>query len=549
MKRQVTGVWLLTVPLLLLSFFSACVPHAGFIQFVLAVIVMAFFGTSFYADAWRQTRLGRANMDTLVVLSTSIAFLFSAFSTFFPEFWCARGLRPDTYYEVTVVVIASVLTGKWMEERVQGNASIVLHRLRGLQPEVTSFLPKRERINDCISRIFVPVVLFLSVLTFLVWIFFAGADAVSHALFASLSVLIIACPCALRLTTPVALKTGVSKAAGNHILVRDASGLERMSRVNIVVFDKTGTLTEGCPSVVGWLWAQEEEEHYKGVLLAAEMTSAHPLANALVAALAEKERIAPARLERSESLVGKGVKVVCQGIEYWVGSHKLLKDFQANLSDALVGTLVQYESDGNSIVYFGRENELLALIAVKDRTRANSAEAIKKLRAQDIDVCMLTGDGERTASAIAANLGILRFMADTLPEDKEEFIRELQLQGKTVAMVGDGGNGSKALACADVSISMAAQDADTPVEAVMVTLMVPDLLLLPEAFLLSRQTIALMNQNLFWAFIYHIAGIFLAAGILYPVYGILLSPPWAVAIMALSCASVMLNSLRLSFGR
>lgn len=547
LKRQATGAWILTVLLLLFSLFSAYVPRVDFIQLVLAGIVIAFFGASFYANAWRQICLGRANMDALVALSTSVAFFFSAFSTFFPEFWYVRGLEPSTYYEVTVVVIASALTGQWMEERAQGDASVALHRLRGLQPEVTCFLPGGERINDCISRIFVPVVLFLSVLTFFVWLFFGGTGTAPHALLAALSILIIACPCALRLTVPVALKTGVRRAAGSHILLKDASGLERMSRVDIVVFDKMGTLTEGDPSVTGWLWVQEED-HYKGVLLAAEMTSAHPLANALVAALAEKDQITPARLDYSENIIGKGVKVVCQGTEYWVGSHKLLKDFQANLSDTLVDMLVRYESDGNSIVYFGRENELLAIIAIKDRIRGTSAQAIQKLRAQDIDLCMLTGDGERTASAIAGSLGILRFMADAMPEDKEDFIRELQLQGKTVAMVGDGGNGSQALACANVSIAMAKED-DTPVDTAMVTLMTPDLLLLPEAFLLSHQTITLMNQNLFWAFIYHIVGILLATGILYPVYGILLTPQLAVAVMALSCVSVMLNSLRLPSGR
>lgn len=545
LRKQVAGAWILTVLLLLFSLFSSYVPRADFMQPVLAVIVMAFFGASFYVNAWRQIRLGRANMDALVALSTSVAFFFSAFSTFFPEFWYVRGLEPYTYYEVTVMLIASALTGKWVEERAQGDASVALHRLRGLQPEVTCLLSGGERINDCVSRIFVPVVLFLSVLTFFIWLFLRDTDALSHALFAALSILIIACPCALRLSAPAALRTGVGKAAGSHILVKDASALERMSCVDIVVFDKMGTLTEGNPSVTGWLWAQEEDEHYKGVLLAAEMTSAHPLANALVAALAEKGKIIPAHLDRSENIFGKGVKVLCQGAEYWVGSHKLLKDFQANLSDTFVDMLVRYESAGNSIVYFGRGNELLAIIAIKDRIRSTSAQAIQKLRAQGIDFCMLTGDSERTASAIAGSLGILRFMADAMPDDKEDFIRELQLQGKTVAMVGDGGNGSQALACANVSIAMAKEADDTPADTAMVTLTNPDLLLLPEAFLLSHQTITLMNQNLFWAFIYPIAGILLAAGILYPVYGILLTPQLAVAVMVLSCVSVMLNSLRL----
>lgn len=548
LRKRVAGAWILTVPLLLLSVFSAYIPYADVMKMILAAVVMAFFGTSFYVNAWQQIRLGRANMDTLVALSTSVAFFFSAFTTFFPGFWYVRGLNPGTYYEVAAVVIAFVLTGKLMEERAKGNASVAIHRLRGLQPEVARFLPEAERTDDRIAGVFVPVVLFLSAFTFFIWIFMGGTGAVSHALFASLSILMIACPCALGLATPIALMAGISKAADNHVLVKDAIGLEQMSKVDVVVFDKTGTLTEGHPSVTGWLWAKGQDEHYKNVLLAAELTSDHPLANAIIAALEEEEQVVPVRLDGSENIIGKGVKVVCQGAVYWVGSHKLLKDFQANLSDILVEMLVQYESDGNSIVYFGRENELLAIIAIKDRIKATSAEAIKELRGQDIDICMLTGDGERTASAVASSLGIIRFMADTLPEDKEDFIRELQLQGRTVAMVGDGVNDSQALACADVSIAMA-QGTDTAMDVAMVTLMTSDLLLLPKAFRISHLTVALMNKNLFWAFIYNLIAIPVAAGLLYPVYGILMSPLVAVTAMALSCVSVLLNSLRLPSGR
>lgn len=548
LRKRVAGAWVLTVPLLLLSVFSAYIPYADIIQMILAAIVMAFFGTSFYVNAWRQICIGRAKLDTLVALSTSVAFFFSAFITFFPDLRYAGGLNPGTYYEVTVVVIAFVLTGKLMEERAKGHASVAIHRLRGLQPEVARFMPEGERMDDRIAGIFVPVVLFLSALTFFVWIFWGGTGVMPHALFAALSILIIACPCALGLATPIALMAGISKAADSHVLVKDALGLEQMSKVDVVVFDKTGTLTEGHPSVTGWLWAQGQEEHYKDVLLAAELTSDHPLANAIIIALEEEEQVTPARLDGSENIIGKGVKVVYQGAVYWVGSHKLLKDFQANLSDILVEMLVQYESEGNSIVYFGRENELLAIIAIKDRIKATSAEAIKELRGQDIDICMLTGDGERTASAVATSLGILRFMADTMPEDKEDFIRELQLQGRTVAMVGDGVNDSRALACADVSIAMA-QGTDTAMDVAMVTLMTSDLLLLPKAFRISHLTVTLMNKNLFWAFIYNLVAIPVAAGLLYPVYGILMSPLLAVTAMALSCVSVLLNSLRLPSGR
>ena len=523
LKEKVIGTWIFTIPLLGISMFSIYIPYSQEIQMVLAAIVMVFFGVSFYTGAWDQARLGRSNMDTLVALSTSVAFLLSVFNTFFPEFWYNRGLEPSVYYEVPVVLIAFILTGKLMEKR-------------------TGYFPEGQRIDDRIAGLCIPIVLFLSALTFFIWIFLGGISVVAHALLAALSILIIACPCALGLAIPMALIAGISKAADNHVLVKDAIALEQMSKIDVVVFDKTGTLTEGHPSVTGWLWAQAEEEHFKKVLLAAELHSNHPLAKALIQAL-ESEHVCPVQLDGVEDIIGKGIKVAYEGEEYWVGSHKLLKDFRANLSDLLVEMLVEYESDGNSIVYFGRENELLAIIALKDQMKITSVEAVKELRGQDLDICMLTGDGERTASAVAGSLGILNFIADAMPEDKEDFIRELQLQGRTVAMVSDGMSDTQALSCADVSVIMT-EDTDVVDEA-MVTLKTSDLLLLPKAFRISHQTVSLMNKNLFWAFIYNIIAIPVAAGLLFPVYGLSLTPLLVNAVMALSCLSVMLNSLRL----
>lgn len=523
LKEKVIGTWIFTIPLLGISMFSIYIPYSQEIQMVLAAIVMVFFGVSFYTGAWDQARLGRSNMDTLVALSTSVAFLLSVFNTFFPEFWYNRGLEPSVYYEVPVVLIAFILTGKLMEKR-------------------TGYFPEGQRIDDRIVGLCIPIVLFLSALTFFIWIFLGGISVVAHALLAALSILIIACPCALGLAIPMALIAGISKVADNHVLVKDAIALEQMSKIDVVVFDKTGTLTEGHPSVTGWLWAQAEEEHFKKVLLAAELHSNHPLAKALIQAL-ESEHVCPVQLDGVEDIIGKGIKVAYEGEEYWVGSHKLLKDFRANLSDLLVEMLVEYESDGNSIVYFGRENELLAIIALKDQMKITSVEAVKELRGQDLDICMLTGDGERTASAVAGSLGILNFIADAMPEDKEDFIRELQLQGRTVAMVSDGMSDTQALSCADVSVIMT-EDTDVVDEA-MVTLKTSDLLLLPKAFRISHETVSLMNKNLFWAFIYNIIAIPVAAGLLFPVYGLSLTPLLVNAVMALSCLSVMLNSLRL----
>ena len=633
LKMQVVGAWVFAVPMLLLSMVFMHVPYSSEIQLLLTLAVMILFGGSFYTGAWKQAKLGRSNMDTLVALSTSIAFLFSAFNTFFPEFWYSRGLEPHVYYEASVVIIAFVLTGKLMEERAKGNTTAAIKKLMGLQPKVArvlrngieeeilidqlqvddlvvvrpgeqipvdgvlaegdsfvdesmisgepipvdkkkgdkvlagtinqrgSFIIKAsqvgsetvlariirmvqeaqgskapvQRIVDRVTGIFVPVVLGIAVLTFVLWMVIGGTEYFSYAMLSAVSVLVIACPCALGLATPTALMVGIGKAASQHILIKDAVALEQMRKVNVVVLDKTGTLTEGHPTVSGWLWAQTQEECFKNVLLAAELKSEHPLAGAIVASLKDEEKVVPAPLESFESITGKGIKVVYEGDLFWVGSHKLLKDFDAVVTDVMADMLVQYESEGNGIIYFGRRNQLLAIIAVTDPVKSTSAEAVKELRRQGIDICMLTGDGQRTALAVAGKLGIDRFVADALPDDKEDFIRELQLQGKTVAMVGDGINDSQALALADVSIAMG-KGTDIAMDVAMVTLMTSDLLLLPKAFNLSRQTVRLIHQNLFWAFIYNLIGIPIAAGVLFPLNGLLLNPMLASAAMAFSSA-------------
>lgn len=642
LKRKVIGAWVLVVPLLVFSMVLMHFPYSNLIQLVLTIPVLVFFGGGFYTGAWKQAKLGRSNMDTLVALSTSIAFLFSLFNTFFPQFWQARGLEPHVYYEASAVIVAFVLTGKLMEERAKGNTSNAIRKLMGMQPksarvlrngveeevlieqlqvgdkvvvrpaeqipvdgqlaEGESYVDESmisgepipvekkkgdkvmagtinqrgsfiitatqvgsetvlariihmvqeaqgskapvQRIVDRITGVFVPVVLGIAVLTFIFWVAVGGSEYMSYGILSAVSVLVIACPCALGLATPTALMVGIGKAAGQHILIKDAVALEQMGKVDVVVLDKTGTLTEGHPTATGWLWAQAQETHYKGVLLAAELKSEHPLAGAIVSALQDEEKVEPVALDSFESLTGKGIEVTYQGDTYWVGSHKLLKDFGALVSDVMADMLVRYESDGNSIVYFGRENELLAIIAVSDPIKATSAEAVKELKRLGIDICMLTGDGQRTALVVASHLDIERFVADALPNDKADFIRELQLQGKKVAMVGDGINDSQALALADVSIAMG-KGTDIAMDVAMVTLMTSDLLLLPKAFQLSKQTVRLIHQNLFWAFIYNVIGIPIAAGVLFPFNGLLLNPMLASAAMAFSSVSVVLNSLSL----
>lgn len=643
LKRRVIGAWLLVVPLLLFSMVWMNVPYSNEIQMLLTIPVMIFFGAPFFTGAWNQAKLGRSNMDTLIALSTSIAFLFSMFNTFFPDFWYSRGMEPHVYYEASAVIIAFVLTGKLMEERAKGNTSAAIRKLMGMQPKVARILRNGteeeilieelqvgdsilvrpgeqipvdgiliegesyvdesmisgepvpadkkvgdkvlagtinqrgsfvisasqvgeetvlariirmvqeaqgskapvQRIVDRITGFFVPVVLGLSILAFVLWMLIGGKEYISYAVLSAVSVLVIACPCALGLATPTALMVGIGKAAGQHILIKDAVALEQMRKVDVVVLDKTGTLTEGHPTAVGWLWTQSQDVQFKNVLLAAELKSEHPLAGAIVDVLQEHEDVEPAELDSFESITGKGIKVVCKEVVYWVGSHKLLKDFGASLPDVMMEMLTIYEADGQGIVYFGRENQLLAIIAVADPVKPTSAQAIKELRQQGIEIYMLTGDGRRVGAAVASRLGIQHFIADALPDDKERFVRRLQQLGKKVAMVGDGINDSQALAVADVSIAMG-KGTDIAMDVAMVTLMTSDLLLLPKAFELSKQTVSLIHQNLFWAFIYNLIGIPIAAGVLFPISGLLLNPMLASAAMAFSSVSVVLNSLSLS---
>lgn len=643
LRNKTIGAWIFSLPVAILGMFFMHLPYVNFIMLVLSLPVLLYFGNSFYINAWKQLKIGRTNMDTLVALSTSIAFLFSLFNTFFPDFWYARGLEPHVYYEAATVIIAFVLLGKLMEEKAKGNTSAAIRKLMGLQPKTArlikdgkeedvlidslrvgdeisvrpgekipvdgivtngdSFVDESmitgepipvekkagehvlagtinqkgtfvlevekigqetilahiirmvqeaqgskapvQRIVDKVTAIFVPVVLCIAVLTFAVWMIFGGMDYFSHAMLSAVSVLVIACPCALGLATPTALMVGIGKGASNHILVKDAVALEQMCKVNAVIFDKTGTLTEGHPSVTGWLWSKAEDEDYKPILLAAEQKSEHPLAGAIVEALSS-EKIEPAVISSFESITGKGIKVEVEHQIYWVGSHKLLITFGAEINDVMKDMLKQYEKEGKSVVYFGRDRDLLAAIVISDKLKPSSYPAVKQLKANGIYVCMLTGDGHLTAQAVAGELDIDRFVADALPSDKENVVKELQSEGRIVAMVGDGINDSQALARADVSVAMG-QGTDIAMDVAMVTLMTSNLLMLPKAFRLSRQTVTLIRQNLFWAFIYNLIGIPIAAGILFPINGILLNPMLASAAMAFSSISVVLNSLSLNW--
>lgn len=426
-----------------------------------------------------------------------------------------------------------------------GKTTVLSQIVRRVQEAQGSKAPV-QRIVDKVSAIFVPVVVGLSLLTFVIWLSVGGTALFSYAMLSAVSVLVIACPCALGLATPTALMVGIGKGAERHILIRDASALENLCHIDTVVLDKTGTLTEGTPRVVSvWWHGHEPETHLIDVLYAAENRSEHPLASAIVSYL---EPMNPHPVEGGvfESVTGMGIKLTVNNSTYWVGSKTFLRTFGAGLEADALAEANAREGEGCSLVYFGFGNQVLAILAIADRLKPTSAKAIQTLRDAGIEVHLLTGDGELPARKMAEKAGITHWKAGALPSDKEDYVQALQKAGHKVAMVGDGINDSQALARADVSIAMG-RGTDVAMDVAMVTLITSDLLSIPEAIRLSRQTVRSIHQNLFWAFIYNVIGIPLAAGILYPVSGWLMNPMLASAAMAFSSVSVVTNSLRLKW--
>ena len=642
-KRRTIGAALLTLPVFILGMFVMDWMPGRWISLALSIPVLFWFGRSFFVNAWKQAKHGKANMDTLVALSTGIAFLFSLFNTLYPEFWLQRGLEPHVYYEAATVIITFISLGKLLEERAKSNTSSAIKKLMGLQPktlkvirdgqevempiasvqagdtivvrpgekipvdgevsEGSSYVDESmitgepvpvekaagekvfagtvnqkgsfrfvaekvgsetllssiikqvqeaqgskapvQKLVDKIAGIFVPVVLGIAVLTFIVWLLVGGEDAFTHALLTSISVLVIACPCALGLATPTAIMVGVGRGAENNILIKDAESLELGYKTNIVVLDKTGTITEGKPVVTDRHWADDTQaQRWKSVLLALESPSEHPLAEAVVAQLKE-EGVRPAYLTNFNSLTGRGVQATDEdGTTYYVGNQKLLNEHDITLNDSLEQKARQLQQEAKTVVFFADAQHVQGVLAIADKIKDSSQAAIKALQDRNIMVYMLTGDNQQTAQAVAEQVGLKNFRAEVLPSDKADFVKDLQQQGEVVAMVGDGINDSQALAQADVSIAMG-KGSDIAMDVAKMTLITSDLQAIPKALNLSRKTVKGIRQNLFWAFIYNLIGIPIAAGVLYPINGFLLDPMIAGAAMAFSSVSVVANSLRL----
>ena len=639
LQVKTIGAISLSVPLVVIGMVFMHMPYANYIMWALATPAVFVFGRQFFIGAYKQARHFSANMDTLVALSTGIAYLFSVFNTLFPEFWTNKGLEANVYFEAASVVISFILLGKLLEEKAKGNTSSAIKKLMGLQPNTVtiihkgghqmeiplvqvmagniilvkpgnkipvdgivnqgssfvdestitgepipvektindkvfagtinqkgSFQIKAEKVGgdtvlaqiikmvqeaqgskapvqklvDKIAGIFVPVVIGIAVLSLIVWVLFGGANGLTHGLLALVTVLVIACPCALGLATPTAIMVGIGKGAENGILIKDADSLELATKINAVVLDKTGTITEGKPVLREIVWTDNDKTS-SDILRSIEKLSEHPLAEAIVNYLPEGKNT---EIQNFESITGFGAKANVDGRNYYVGNLNLIRDKEIIIDAAISYATNKWQNTAQTVIYFSNDKICLAVMALGDQVKASSKVAVKRLQDAGIKVYMLTGDNENTAKAIAAEVGIINYKSGILPSDKAEFVKQLQEKGRIVAMVGDGINDSAALAQADVSIAMG-KGSDIAMDAAKMTIISSDLNKISQAIKLSAGTVSTIRQNLFWAFIYNLIGIPIAAGILYPINGFLLSPMIAGAAMALSSISVVSNSLRL----
>ena len=642
-KLKTKTVWAITLslPVVVIAMFFMDIPYANQIMWAFSTPVVLWLGRDFFINAWKQTKHRSANMDTLVALSTGIAYLFSVFNMLFADFWHQRGLHAHVYFEAAAVIVAFILLGKLLEEKAKGNTSSAIKKLMGLQPKtviviqtdgtekqtaiedvnagdvilvkpgekiavdgmVTSgssyvdesmlsgepvpVLKKEnekvfagtinqkgsfqfkavkvgketmlahiikmvqdaqgskapvQKLVDKIAGIFVPVVIGIAILAFILWFVLGGDNGIVQGLLAAVTVLVIACPCALGLATPTAIMVGVGKGAEKGILIKDAESLELAKKVDAIILDKTGTITEGRPEVTGVQWLNNDDAS-KDILLSIEKQSEHPLAEAVVKHL---DGAAIITLTQSDSITGNGAKADHNNETYFVGNKKLLAENNITIAEQLQKQANEWGKQSKTVIWFADSKQALSVLAISDKIKETSVEAIRQMQEMGIDLYMLTGDNEATAKAIAEQTGIKHYKAEVLPQHKADFVKELQSKGKVVAMVGDGINDSTALATADVSIAMG-KGSDIAMDVAKMTIISSDLTKIPQAIKLSKQTVATIKQNLFWAFIYNLIGIPIAAGILYPINGFLLNPMIAGAAMALSSVSVVTNSLRLKW--
>jgi Cu+-exporting ATPase len=423
-----------------------------------------------------------------------------------------------------------------------GADTMLAHIIRMVEEAQGSKAPI-QRLADQVASVFVPMVFLIAFLTFGIW-YVVPADAhFSRALINFVSVLVIACPCALGLATPTAIIVGSGLGAQSGILIKGGEALEKIHKLSMIVFDKTGTLTRGEPEVADIVCAPDfTEQQVFTVAAALEKTSEHPLAKAMMKRARHRD-ILPPSVEKFEALAGMGARGFVAGKVVLVGNRFLMTN-QGVSVDPLEGEAVKLAHQGKTLVYVAQGEKIMGLLALADAPKASAKQAVESLKRRGLKVAMVTGDNAGTAATVGSQLGVEQVMAEVLPGDKANAIKQLQTSGEIVAMVGDGINDAPALAAADVGIAIGA-GADVAIEAADITLVRDDLNVVPDAIALSAATMRVIRQNLFWAFIYNVIGIPIAAGALYPFFGILLNPEYAAAAMAMSSVSVVSNSLRL----
>ena len=612
-----------------------------YILFTLTMPVWLWAGGQFHRGMIAGLKHKTADMNTLISIGTSSAFIYSFIATFFPQFFTGGGLEVDVYYDTAAIIIALILLGRLLEAKAKGETSEAIKKLMGLRAKTAKVIrngkeediPVEEviagdiivvrpgekipvdgiiteghstidesmltgesmpvekkvgdevigatinktgsfkfkatkvgketalaqiiklvedaqgskapiqRLADKISGIFVPVVILISILTFTVWYLFGPAPAFTFALVNFVAVLIIACPCALGLATPTAIMVGTGKGAENGVLIKGGESLETAHKVNAIIFDKTGTLTKGEPEVTDVVTAEGfSEKEILSLAGSAEKGSEHPLGEAIVAK-AKTDEIKLSDPKDFNAIPGHGIEARVDGKKVLIGNLKLMEKYRID-EGGLEKEIQRFSSEGKTPMYVAVEGKAAGVIAVADTLKEHSKDAVDKLHDLGLEVIMITGDNERTASAIAKEVGIDRVLSEVLPKDKAAEVKKLQDEGKTVAMVGDGINDAPALAQADVGIAIGT-GTDVAMEASDITLIKGDLGGVVTAIALSKRTMTIIKQNLFWAFFYNSAGIPVAAGVLYPFFGILLNPMFASAAMAFSSVSVVSNSLRL----
>lgn len=644
LRRKLVFSLIFSIPVSVISMFFPDIPYAGYVMLVLSTAVLVWPASGIYASAFRLLKRFSSNMDTLVAVSTAVAYVFSVFNLFFPDFWASRGVEPHLYFEASSMVVSFILLGRWLEERAKGKASSAIKELMGLQPDTVSVtdsngemktvpveqvrigdtvvvkpgeriavdgivvngdsyvdesmlngepLPSHkfpgekvyagsvnkrgslqfraekigggtllsriislvreaqgskapvQRLVDRIASVFVPVIICIAALSAVIWLLADPSEGVTHALLAFVTVLVIACPCALGLATPTAIMVGVGKAARNGILVKDASSIEMAKKLDTIVLDKTGTITEGHPAVTDVFWDssvnERDAESYRKVLKSIEALSEHPLAEAV----ASYFDCGAVGVEAFEAVPGMGVRGICEGRKYYVGNKAMMEKEQVGISGGLDAHARSLALQAKSVIWFAAEGcGAIAVLGVADKIKETSLEAIARLKEMGIEVRMLTGDSPESAGYIAGVCGIAEYKAGVLPDEKSDYIKALRSSGRVVAMVGDGINDSAALAMADLSIAMGA-GSDIAMDVAGMTIVSSDLRKIPDAIRISSMTVRTIRENLFWAFIYNLIGVPVAAGALYPLNGFLLNPMIAGAAMAFSSVSVVTNSLRL----